>query len=494
MIEELVEETVNELSSDDHLGECVTACGGVMNLDTLLEQADVMLGSVTANETNIEGITNTSSSAFEQAKRELKPLPDTLKYKYLDPSESLPVIISSDLDEAQEQELLNVLKEHKEAIGWSIADIKGISPVVVMHKIHLEENAKTSQEPQRRLNPAMQEVVRAEVIKLLDAGIIYPISDSKWVSPIHVVPKKAGITVIKNKDNELVPTRVQSGWRVCIDYRKLNFVTRKDHFPLLFIDQMVERLAGHDYYCFLDGYSGYNQIPLDPKDQEKTTFTCPFSTFAYRQMAFGLCNAPATFQRCMISIFSDMVERHLEIFMDDFSVFGSSFGECLHHLTFVLIRCKEKNLVLNWEKCHFMVKQGIVLGHVISSRGIEVDKAKVDLISSLPPARTVKEIWSFLGHAGFYRRFIKDFSKIARPLCNLLAKDVLFDFNDKCQTAFEILKKILTSTPIIQPPNWGLPFEIMCDASDYAVGAVLGQRVEKLPYVIYYANKTLNDA
>jgi hypothetical protein len=494
MIEELVEETINELISDDHMGECLTAYGGDMNLDILLEQADSMLNAVKANETTIEGTIDTSSSTLEHTKRELKPLLDTLKYKYLDSKESLPVIISSDLDEAQEQELLNVLKEHKEAIGWTIEDIKGISPAVVMHKIHLEENAKTSREPQRRLNPAMQEVVRAEVIKLLDAGIIYPISDSKWVSPIHVVPKKVGITVIKNKDNELVSTWVQSGWRVCIDYRKLNSVTRKDHFPLPFIDQMVERLAGHDYYCFLDGYSGYNQISLDPEDQEKTTFTCPFGTFAYRRMPFELCNAPATFQRCMISIFLDMVERHLEIFMDDFSVFGSSFGECLYHLTLVLIRCKEKNLVLNWEKCHFMVKQGIVLGHVISSKGIEVDKAKVDLISSLPPPRTVKDIRSFLGHAGFYRRFIKDFSKIARPLCNLLAKDVPFDFNDNCLIAFEILKNTLTSTPIIQPPNWELPFEIMCDASDYVVGAVLGQKVEKLPHVIYYASKTLNDA
>jgi hypothetical protein len=193
----------------------------------------------------------------------------------------------------------------------------------------------------------MQEVVRGEVIKLLDAGIIYPISDSKWVSPIHVVPKRAGVTVVQNKEGELVPTRVQSGWRVCIDYRKLNTATRKGHFPLPFIDQMVERLAGHEYYCFLDGYSGYNQVPVDPEDQEKTTFTCPFETFAYRRMPFGLCNAPSTFQRCMISIFSDMVERFLEIFMDDFSVFGSNFEECLHHLTLVLVRCKEKNLVLN---------------------------------------------------------------------------------------------------------------------------------------------------
>jgi hypothetical protein len=210
--------------------------------------------------------------------------------------------------------------------------------------------------------------------------------------------------------------------RVCIDYRKLNTTTRKDHFPLLFIDQMVERLAGHEYYCFLDGYSGYNQVPVDPEDQEKTTFTCLFGTFACRCMPFGLCNTLATFQRCMICIFSDMVEHFLEIFMDDFSVFGSTFEECLHHLTLVLVRCKETNLVLNWEKCHFMVKQGIVLRHVISHRGIEVDKAKVDLISNLPPPRTVKEVRSFLGHAGFYRRFIQDFSKIARPLCKLLVK------------------------------------------------------------------------
>lgn len=166
----------------------------------------------------------------------------------------------------------------------------------------------------------------------------------------------------------------------------------KDHFPLPFIDQMLEWLAGHAYYCLLDGYSGYNQVPVDPKDQEKTTFTYLFGTFAYRRMPFGLCNVPATFQQCMITLFFDMVECYLEVFMDDFSVFGSSFKECLHHLTLVLVWCKEKILVLNWEKCHFMVKQGIVLRHVISHRGIEVNKAKVALISNLPPPRTVKEI------------------------------------------------------------------------------------------------------
>ena len=136
----------------------------------------------------------------------------------------------------------------------------------------------------------MMEVVKKEIIKLLQAGIIYPISDSKWVSPTQVVPKKTGITVVTNKKGELVPQRVQNGWRVCIDYRKLNEATRKDHFPLPFIDQMLERLAGKAFYCFLDGYSGYFQITIAPEDQEKATFTCPFGTFSYRRMSFGLCN------------------------------------------------------------------------------------------------------------------------------------------------------------------------------------------------------------
>ncbi|GKD32482.1 reverse transcriptase domain-containing protein [Tanacetum coccineum] len=219
------------------------------------------------------------------------------------------------------------------------------------------------------------------------------------------------------------------------------------------MDQMLKRLAGNEYYCFLDGFSGYIQIPIDPHDQEKTTFMCPYGTFAYRRMPFGLCNAPGTFQRCMMTIFHDMIEKMMEVFMDDFFVFGNSFENCLSRVDKMLQRCEDTNLCLNWEKSHFMVKEGIVLSHKISKNGIEVDKAKVEVIAKLPHPTTVKGVRSFLGHASFYRRFIKDFSKISRPMTHLLEKNTPFIFSNKCIQAFEMLKKKFTQAPILIAPN-----------------------------------------
>jgi hypothetical protein len=187
----------------------------------------------------------------------------------------------------------------------------------------------------------MREVVKKEVLKLLHAGIVYPVPHSEWVSHVQVVPKKGGMTVVKNEKNELIPQRTVIGWRIRIDYRKLNKVTRKDHFPLPFIDEMLERSANHSFFCFLDGYSGYHQIPIHPSDRSKTTFTCPYGTYAYRRMSFGLCSAPASFQRCMMSIFSDMIEEIMEVFMDDFSVYGKTFDDCLENLDKVLQRCEK---------------------------------------------------------------------------------------------------------------------------------------------------------
>ena len=208
---------------------------------------------VTKQETSAEGLI-------------LKELPNHLKYDFLEPEKRKPVIILVELTENEEQRLLHILRKYKKAIAWSIEDLKGISPSLCMHKILLNDDTKTSVEHQRRLNPMMKDVVRKEVLKWLNAGFIYAISGSPWVSPVHVVPKKSGFTVIRNERNELIPTRTVTGWRVCIDYRKLNNAAKKDHFPLPFIHQMLDRLVEHPHFCFLDGYSGYNQIAIAPEN------------------------------------------------------------------------------------------------------------------------------------------------------------------------------------------------------------------------------------
>nr|GEW30637.1 reverse transcriptase domain-containing protein [Tanacetum cinerariifolium] len=322
------------------------------------------------------------SSVDEPPEVDLKDLPPHLKYTFLEGDNNLPVIIAKELGDEEKSALIKVLKSHKRPIIWKLYDIHGINPEFCTHKILMEEDYKPAVQHQRRVNPKIHDVIKKEVKKLLDAGLIYPISDSPWVSPVYCVPKKGGFTVVENEENELIPTRLVTGWRVCIDYRKLNEATRKDHFPLPFMDQMLERLAGNEYYCLLDAFSKYFQILIDPHDQEKTIFTCPYETFAYRRMPFGLCNAPGTFQRYT-------------------------------------------KLCLNWEKSHFMVKDGIVLGHKISKNGIEVDKAKVDIITNLPHPTTVK--------------------------------------------AFQMLKQKLTEAPIFIAPNWDLPFELRCDASDFVI-------------------------
>ncbi|GJX95211.1 reverse transcriptase domain-containing protein, partial [Tanacetum coccineum] len=300
---------------------------------------------------------NDKSLIDEPPKVKLKDLPPHLEYAFLEGDDKLRIIIAKDLSIEEKAALIKVLKSHKRAIAWKLSDIKGINPEFCTYKILMEEDYKPAVQHQRRVNLKIHDVIKKEVEKLFDAGLIYPISDSPWVCPVHCVPNKGGFTVVENDENELIPTRLVTGWRVCIDYRKLNEATRKDHFLLPFMDQMLKTLAGNEYYCFLDGFLG------------------------------------------------------------------------------------------------------IVLGHKISKNGIEVDKAKVDVIAKLPDPTTVKGVRSFLGHV-----------------------------------AFETLKKKLTEAPILITPNWDLPFELMYDASDFAIGAVLGQRHEKHFRPIHYASKTMNEA
>ncbi|GKF02698.1 reverse transcriptase domain-containing protein, partial [Tanacetum coccineum] len=222
-------------------------------------------------------------SIEEPPKLKLKDLPSHLEYAFLEDANKLPIIISKELKDEEKAALLKVLKSYQRAIAWKISDIKGIDPCSCTHKTLMEDDFKPAVQHQRRVNSKIHEVIKKEVIKLLDSGLIYPIFDSPWVSPVHCVPKKGGMTVVENEDNELIPTR----W-----------------------------------------FFGYFQIPIDPQDQEKTTFTCQYGTFAYRRMPFGLCNAPGTFQMCMMAIFHDMIEETMEVFMDDFLAFGDSFSSC----------------------------------------------------------------------------------------------------------------------------------------------------------------------
>ncbi|CAN6580929.1 unnamed protein product [Malus baccata var. baccata] len=261
----------------------VPPCGEVVEMVAALESLPSQSGKSLLSILDSVLANKLLPSIVQPPTLEFKPLPSHLKYVFLGEDQTLPVIISSSLTAQEEDKLIRVLKEHNFAIGWTLVDIKGISPTTCIHHILLEEGAKPSREAQRHLNPPMLEVVKKKVIKLLDCGVIYPISDSRWVSPVQVVPKKSGVTVVKNEEQELVPTRVVTGWR--------------------------------------------------------TTFTCPFGTFAYRRMPFGLCNAPATFQRCMVSIFSDYVDKIIEIFMDDFSVFA---------LKYLLTKKEAKPRLIRW--------------------------------------------------------------------------------------------------------------------------------------------------
>jgi len=234
------------------------------------------------------------------------------------------------------------------------------------------------------MNLSLKDIVKEELHKLLDAGFIYPISDSEWVSHLVLVPKKNGMC------------------RICVNYRELNKATKKDHFPLPFIDQVLDGLGGENFFSFLDGFSGYNQIQISPEDQDKTTFTCPWGTFTYWVLPFGLCNAPTTFQRAVLSIFSELLHDAVEIYMDDFTSYGSDLQEALSNLGKVLDKCIEMNLSLNLEKCEFFMIEGIVLGHAISQQGLQVDPNKIAIIQRVPPPQKVRDVKSFLGLFGYY--------------------------------------------------------------------------------------------
>jgi hypothetical protein len=301
---------------------------------------------------------------------ELKPLPEDLRYEFLDEEKKCPVIISSKLSSMEIKSLLDVLMKHCKVFGYSLTNIKGIDPSIITHKIIMEDDAKPFVDTQKRMNPKMKEVIRKEVIRLLDAGIIYQISDNKWVSPAHCIPKDGEITIITNGENSLIPTITITSYSMCIDFSKFNKDTKKNHKPPPLMEQVLESLSSSSYFYFLDGYSRCTQIPIQPEDQEKTTITCLYGAYAYRLLPFGLCNVVATFYECVLKIFEKFVENIVEVLMDDFDVYNNTFDKCLNNLDQVLQECRKVNLVLNWERCRFMIREGKVFGQKFLRRGL----------------------------------------------------------------------------------------------------------------------------
>jgi hypothetical protein len=391
------------------------------------------------------------------------------------PEDPKLVKIAKDLGKYEEK-VKELLLKFKDVFAFTYKDMKGIPPHICEHKIELQPEAKPVRQMRYRMNPNYAAKVKEEIDKYLEARFIYPVDKTEWLSPIVIVPKKNGKL------------------RVCVDYRKLNAVTKVDPFPLPFTESILEAVAGHEMYTLMDGYSGYNQIMIALEDQLKTSFITEYGAFAYRVMPFGLMCAPATFQRGMMKIFADYLDKFMKVFLDDFTVYGTKENH-IEHLEKCLIKCRENGVSLNPEKCYFCVNSGRLLGHVVCQKGLLVDPKKVGVIKELLPPTTVRGIRSFLGQATYHRKFIWMYAEITRPLYLLLKKGEKYVWTKSCQKAFEEVKKRLTTTPILITPNWSMDFHVHCDASNIAIGAVLAQNIHgDRDSPIHYASRLLNSA
>ena len=421
----------------------------------------------------------TSFEYFEERKTMIEKMVDLEQYNTLEIPGGKKFNISVTI-EGEERDLYSkLLLEFEDVFAKSHKDLKGIPLEIAEHRIDLVEGAIPIRQKQYRQNPKFSMLVKKELDKLIEAGFIYPILSSEWVSPIVVADKPPG----PNGEFRI---------RLCQDYRKLNAATRKDHYPLPFTDIILDKVAGSKRFSFLDGYAGYNKIHIKKEDQSKTTFTTDWGTFAFCRMPFGLTGAPATFQRAMTTIFKDFLRDFMEVFIDDFCVYGSS-EDHPEHLRKTFERCRWVGLSLQAEKCFLAMTKGILLGHKISKRGIQVDYDKIAVIVALEIPTNLKELRGFLGCVGYYRRFVEGYSFMSSCLTELLKKDIPYTWNEERQSAFLKLKDKLTNAPVLQPPDWEKPFHVDVDVSKFCIGLILSQKDEgSKDHPIYYASRQLN--
>jgi hypothetical protein len=313
---------------------------------------------------------------------------------------------------------------------------------------------------------------------MLEDDIITP-TNSGWNFPLLVVPKKLNASG-KRK------------WRICIDFRKLNEITVCDSYPLPSIQDILDKVGRARYFTALDCASGYLQVPRAQEDTCKTAFSTADGHFEYKRMPFGLKSAPSTFQRMMNNILSEVIGNRCLVYMDDILIIGEILKERNLKLRDVFQKLREYNLKIEPDKCEFFKEELNYLGHVVTSEGVKPDSEKIKDVVEFPTSRTEKNIKSFLGLAGYYRKIIAGFSVIARPLSNLLKKENEWQWTEEEQASFELLKFKLTSAPLLQYPDFGKPFILTTDASGYATGATLSQGKLGQDKPIAYASRTLN--
>ena len=375
------------------------------------------------------------------------------------------------LNQNEKEMLFSLLMEYKDVFSFRSSDLGHTS--LLQHRINTGSEGPI-QCPPRRIPQARREDVRRLLREMLDNGIVEP-SEGPWSSPIVLAKKKDGTL------------------RFCVDYRKVNTITKRDAYPLPRIDDTLGTLGGSKFFTTMDLASGYWQVEMAPEDRPKTAFSTPEGLYQFRVMPFGLCNAPATFQRLMDRVLGTLKWSSCLVYFDDIIVVGSSFGDHLRHIASVLMKLREAGLKLKPTKCKFFQKQVAFLGHIVSACGIATDPAKTEVIAKWPTPQSRKEVQQFLGLANYYRRFIKNFGTIAKPLHRLTEKNITFQWTDTCQQAFDNLRKCLMTSPILAHPDWSKSFILDTDASDCGIGAVLSQvNSDASECVIAYASRSLS--
>ena len=360
--------------------------------------------------------------------------------------------ISDQLDQGQQTELLSLLKAYSDVLSSEPG-----RTTLAQHAIETGD-ARPIRQPPYRLAHAYCELVKTELQEMQESGLIEP-STSEWASPIVLVKKKDGTL------------------RLCVDYRKLNAVSQADAYPMPRIDELIDRLGQARYITTLDLTRGYWQVPVSPESRTKTAFTTPFGLFQFKVMPFGLQGAPATFQRMMDRV-TNGLEDFAAAYIDDVVIHSTTWEEHVDHIRQVLSRLRKAGLTAKPRKCQFAMAQCVYLGHIVGNGEVRPEKSKVDSTTSFQTPRTKKEVRSFLGLTGYYRKFIPDFAAIAAPLSDLVRKNRpnTVVWSQECEQAFATLKGLMCTTPVLQSPDFSKEFILQTDASDRGVGAILSQR------------------